>query len=149
LGCRAKDWLQSLLSHNALLQQFMPSAGKQHGAALKAQIKRPLLIIWDGAAILRSRKVNAWLEDQDGSVAVARLSAYAPELNPVEAIWAYLKKREIANLCCNTIGEVGQFARNRLKFHAATITSYRDRNRSRTESHHINFWNGAMLLGSG
>jgi transposase len=42
------------------------------------------------------------------------LPAYAPELNPVEAIWAYLKKHEIANLCCDTIGEVGQFARNRL-----------------------------------
>ena len=63
----------------------------------------------------RSRKVRAWLEDQDGALAVARLPAYAPELNPVEAIWAYLKKHEIANLCLNTIGEVGQFARNRLK----------------------------------
>lgn len=83
--------------------------------ALTRQIKRPLLIIWDGAAIHRSRKVKTWLQDQDGSVAVARLPAYAPELNPVEAIWAYLKKHEIANLCCDTIGEVGQFARNRLR----------------------------------
>jgi len=83
--------------------------------ALTRQIKRPLLIIWDGAAIHRSRKVKTWLQDQDGSLAVARLPAYAPELNPVEAIWAYLKKHEIANLCCDTIGEVGQFARNRLK----------------------------------
>ncbi|MEO6021720.1 MAG: hypothetical protein ABIP64_01095 [Burkholderiales bacterium] len=33
----------------------------------------------------------------------------------MEATWAYLKQHEIANLCCNTIGEVGQFARNRLK----------------------------------
>jgi transposase len=52
-------------------------------AALKRQIKRPLLIIWDGVATHRSRKVKAWLEDQDGTVAVARLPAYAPELNPV------------------------------------------------------------------
>src|SRR3954471_735088 len=66
-------------------------------------------------AIHRSRKVKTWLQDQDGSLAVARLPAYAPELNPVEAIWAYLKKHEIANLCCDTIGEVGQFARNRLR----------------------------------
>jgi len=83
--------------------------------ALKRHIKRPLLIIWDGAAIHRSRKVKAWLEDQAGSLAIARLPAYAPELNPVEAIWAYLKKHEIANLCRDTIDEVGQFARNRLK----------------------------------
>ncbi len=48
-------------------------------------------------------------------IAVARLPVYAPELNPVGAIWAYLKKHEIANLCLDTIGEGGQFARNRLK----------------------------------
>ncbi len=82
---------------------------------LKRQIKKPLLIIWDGAAIHRSRKLNAWLEKLNGHIAVARLPAYAPELTPVEAIWAYLKKHEIANLCLHTIGEVGQFARNRLK----------------------------------
>lgn len=83
--------------------------------ALKRQIKRPLLVVWDGVATHRSRKVTTWLEEQDGQIAVARLPPYAPELNPVEAIWAYLKKHEIANLCLNTIGEVGQFARNRLK----------------------------------
>jgi transposase len=83
--------------------------------ALKRQIKQPLLIIWDGAAIHRSRQVRDWLDNLNGHIAIARLPAYAPELNPVEAIWGYLKKHEIANLCLNTIGEVGQFARNRLK----------------------------------
>jgi hypothetical protein len=33
----------------------------------------------------------------------------------LEAIWAYLKKHEIANLCLNTIAEVSDFARRRLK----------------------------------
>lgn len=84
-------------------------------AALSRQIRRPLLIIWDGVATHRSYKVKAWLEEQDGQIAVARLPPYAPELNPVEAIWAYLKKHEIANLCLNTIAEVGHYARNRLK----------------------------------
>jgi transposase len=84
-------------------------------AALKRQIKRPLLIIWDGVATHRSHKLKAWLEDQNGQIAAARLPPYAPELNPVEAIWACLNKHEIANLCLNTIGEVGHYARNRLK----------------------------------
>ena len=35
--------------------------------------------------------------------------------NPVEYIWGYMKQRELANLCLHTIGEVGTFARNRLK----------------------------------
>lgn len=83
--------------------------------ALKRQIRQKLLIIWDGAATHRSRAVRHWLEQQDGQIAVAALPPYAPELNPVEAIWAYLKKHEIANLCLNTITEVSDFARRRLK----------------------------------
>jgi hypothetical protein len=33
-------------------------------------------------------------------------------LNPLSS---YLKQRELGNLCLHTIGEVGTFARNRLK----------------------------------
>jgi len=83
--------------------------------ALRRQIKGRPLIIWDGVATHRSRLVRHWLEKQDGHIAVAALPPYAPELNPVEAIWAYLKKHEIANLCLNTIAEVSDFARRRLK----------------------------------
>ncbi len=82
--------------------------------ALKRQIARKLLVIWDGAAIHRSRIVRTWLEQQAGDVVVAALPPYAPELNPVEAIWAYLKKHEIANFCAKDIGQVSDFARRRL-----------------------------------
>ena len=108
------------LSFRQFYFRFFPGAIRSEQiidflSALKQQIERPLLIIWDGVMTHRSRKVKAWLETLDGHIAVARLPPYAPELNPVEAIWAYLKKHEIANLCCNTIGEVGEFARKRLK----------------------------------
>ena len=43
------------------------------------------------------------------------LPPYAPELNPVEYIWAYMKQREFANICLETTGQVGTYARNRLK----------------------------------
>src|SRR6218665_1028776 len=98
-----------------LVATWAPRLAEGGKGSLKRQMEKPLLIVWDGAAIHRSRKLNAWLEGLNGHIALARLPAYAPELNPVEAIWAYLKKHEIANLCLNTIGEVGQFARNRLK----------------------------------
>lgn len=84
-------------------------------SALKRQIRHRLLIIWDGVTTHRSRAVRDWLERQEGHIVVAALPPYAPELNPVEAIWAYLKKHEIANLCLNTIAEVSDFARRRLK----------------------------------
>lgn len=83
--------------------------------ALKRQIRHELLVICDGVAKHRSRLIRAWLEQQGGHIAVAALPPYAPELNPVEAIWAYLKEHEIAILCPTTINEVSEFARRRLK----------------------------------
>jgi transposase len=65
---------------------------------LQRHIQGRLLIIWDGAAIHRSRLVSDYLETTDGRVVTERLPAYAPELNPVEYMWAHLKCHEIANL---------------------------------------------------
>lgn len=84
-------------------------------AALKRQIRRKLLIVWDGVGAHKSRRVREWLEKQNGRIAITFLPPYAPELNPVEAIWAYLKKHEIANLCPTHLAEVSDFARRRLK----------------------------------
>lgn len=83
--------------------------------ALKQQIRGKLLIISDGLAAHRSRVVTNFVESLEGQIVLERLPAYAPELNPVEYIWGYMKQRELANLCLDTIGEVGHFARNRLK----------------------------------
>lgn len=59
---------------------------------------RRLLVIWDGAPIHRSRVVGEYLSSTGGRIAVERLPAYAPELNPVEYLWAHLKEHEIGNL---------------------------------------------------
>ncbi len=84
--------------------------------ALRTQLRgKPLLIIWDGLNTHKSRLVRRWLEAQRGEVQIEFLPPYAPELNPVEQIWNYLKNHEIANLCASTIGEVGHFARRRMR----------------------------------
>src|SRR6266481_765623 len=95
-----------------------PIRGPQFVAFLQAltqQSHGQLLIIWDGLPAHRSRVVKNFVEALAGHIILERLPAYAPELNPVEYIWGYMKQRELANLCLNTIGEVGAFARNRLK----------------------------------
>lgn len=43
------------------------------------------------------------------------LPAYAPELNPVEYVWGYLKQHEIGNLCATNLHQVSDFARRRLR----------------------------------
>jgi transposase len=84
-------------------------------SALCKHISKPLLIVWDGAGPHKSRALRQWLDEQHGRIAIAFLPPYAPELNPVEAIWAYLKKHEIANLCPTHLAEVSDFARRRLR----------------------------------
>ncbi len=56
-----------------------------------------------------------YVDSLKGRIVLERLRAYAPELNPVEYLWAYAKQRELANLCRNTIGAIQGFARHCLK----------------------------------
>jgi len=83
--------------------------------ALKAQIKRKLLVIWDGLSAHRSRLVGDYLEGLKGAIQIESLPGYAPELNPTEYVWGYLKQHELANLCAANLHELSSFARNRLK----------------------------------
>ncbi|MGW3387880.1 transposase [Streptomyces cinereoruber] len=55
--------------------------------------------VWDGLSAHWSRAMRAW-------VALERLPAYTPELNPVELLWSSLKKRELANLAGDHLANV-------------------------------------------
>jgi transposase len=83
--------------------------------ALRQQIKRKLLVIWDGLSAHRSRLVRNYIEGLNGAIQIERLPGYAPELNPVEYVWGYLKRHEVANLCVQDFAQLTEFARNRLK----------------------------------
>jgi transposase len=62
-----------------------------------------LLVIWDGAPIHRSNVVKDFLANGGATrLHLERLPAYAPDLNPVEGIWRYLKRVRLRNICCRT-----------------------------------------------
>jgi transposase len=63
-------------------------------------------LLWDGPPAHRSNAMAAWLRGQRSWLVVQRLPGYAPELNPVEALWANLKEVELANLAADTLAEV-------------------------------------------
>jgi hypothetical protein len=63
-------------------------------------------LLWDGLPAHRSKVMGAWLRRQRSWLVVERLPGYAPELNPVEALWASLKGVELANLAGDTLAEV-------------------------------------------
>ena len=59
--------------------------------ALRAHLKRPLLIIWDGLKARRSKLVREYLDSTEGEVQMAFLPPYSPDLNPIEKYFAKLK----------------------------------------------------------
>jgi transposase len=66
-----------------------------------------LLIVWDGLPAHRSRKVKAFLREGGAArVYLAQLPSYAPELNPDEGTWHYLKNVELKNVCCHSLDEL-------------------------------------------
>lgn len=63
-------------------------------------------LLWDGLPAHRSKAMGAWLRRQRSWLVVERLPGYAPDLNPVEALWSNLKRVELANLAGDTLEEV-------------------------------------------
>jgi hypothetical protein len=63
---------------------------------LRRHIQNPIILIWDRLKTHRSVKVQRWMAGQHG-FSCEFLPPYAPELNPVENIWSYLKHNPLAN----------------------------------------------------
>lgn len=64
---------------------------------LERHLPGPIVLLWDGLNAHRSLLTRAFLADHP-RFHVFPLPAYAPELNPVESLWAYLKLNPLANL---------------------------------------------------
>jgi transposase len=61
-----------------------------------------LLIMWDGATIHRGQAIKDFLSAGGAHrIHLERLPGYAPDLNPDEGIWQYLKHVELKNLVCH------------------------------------------------
>jgi transposase len=83
---------------------------------LLREVPGPMVIIWDGAPIHRSYTIKEFLTaGASQRLHVERLPAYAPELNPGEALWAHLKGVELRNVCCLTIRHLRHELQNAVK----------------------------------
>lgn len=70
---------------------------------LLRQVKGNLIVIWDGARIHHGTVVKEFLGTEPARrLRLIRLPAYAPELNPVEGVWRWLK-RAMGNICCENL----------------------------------------------
>ena len=74
---------------------------------LLRHIAGKLLIIWDGLPAHRGRAIKDFLRaGATQRIHLERLPGYAPDLNPIEGVWQYLKYVEMKNLCCHTLDEL-------------------------------------------
>jgi transposase len=74
---------------------------------LLRQIAGKLLVLWDGAPIHRAQPVKDFLaQGAAARLQLEQLPGYAPDLNPDEGSWHYLKHVELRNLCCADLDDL-------------------------------------------
>jgi len=79
---------------------------------LRRHVKGKATLIWDGLNAHRSVETRRHIEKQSRWLRVVRLPAYAPELNPVEALWAWIKQGRLANIAERPVGELADRVRD-------------------------------------
>lgn len=88
-----------------------------YAAAITAahnQLHAPLIVCWDNLNTHVSAAMNEFITAHTDWLTVVRLPAYAPELNPVEGLWANLKNG-LGNLAARNVDQLAAIVKNRLK----------------------------------
>lgn len=77
---------------------------------LRRHTKRPIIVVWDRLNGHRAAEVAAYCKRH--RIQLELLPAYAPELNPVEYAWSYLKTKPLANFAPRELSELTDAARS-------------------------------------
>jgi transposase len=83
---------------------------------LGRDIQKPMLIIWDRFMAHRAKTVKTLIQRRS-KLHMAFLPPYAPELNPTEIFWGYLKNNSLANFPAPNLQVLSTTAR----YHAVRI----------------------------
>jgi putative transposase len=77
--------------------------------AMARHLRGPVILIWDRLNVHRGSVVQRFLQ-RHPRFRVELLPAYAPELNPVETVWSYLKLNPLANFAPSDVHELASVA---------------------------------------
>jgi transposase len=104
---------------NFYFQMFEKSIGSEQVIEFLKHLLRhipgDLLLVWDRLPAHRSRLTQEFIRDQRGRLVIESLPPYAPELNPVEYLWAHCKHHELPNVCAKNLWDLSEGARRTLK----------------------------------
>jgi len=91
------------------------------------QVAGKLLIVWDRAQIHRNTVIQEFLAAGHAArIQLVSLPGYAPDLNPDEAVWRWVK-RELTNVSCLDLPQLRELLRRtiqRLRQRPALIRSF-------------------------
>jgi len=74
---------------------------------LLRKIPGKLFVIWDGSPIHKGQPIKDFLKRGAAKrLQLERLPGDAPDLNPDEGIWTYLKRVELGNVCCTDLADL-------------------------------------------
>src|SRR5712691_11184903 len=74
---------------------------------LMRKISGKIVVIWDGAPIHRGQEIKDFLKrGATTRLHLEQLPGYAPDLNPDEGIWNYLKRVELGNVCAINLADL-------------------------------------------
>jgi transposase len=70
------------------------------------QIRRPIILVWDRSPSHTAKDTKVFPRLHRKRIRVYWLPAYAPDLNPDEYVWSYVKKSKLANYCPHNLQEL-------------------------------------------
>lgn len=76
---------------------------------LARQLKQPIVLVWDRFLPHRAKKIHSLIRNH--RIHPFLLPPYAPELNPVENVWSYLKNNPMANLTAFDVESLAEITR--------------------------------------
>lgn len=92
------------------------------------EVSGKLTIVWDGLPAHWGSDVRTFLSDGAARrLHLEQLPSYAPDLNPDEGVWNYLKYVEMKNLCCKGLDHLKvelRRAKERLRHKVDIIQSF-------------------------
>ena len=69
---------------------------------LRHFVSRKMIVVWDRSKIHRSEEIRKFLKSHP-DITVRRFPPYAPDLNPMEGVWEYLKHVRLRNVCTSNL----------------------------------------------
>lgn len=105
-----------ITSNGQFLQQTHEGAIKSAGVVaylthLLRHIPGKITVVLDNAAIHKAKVVQAFLKESS-RISLVYLPPYTPEFNPVEHVWAYVKRHVLVNCCPSRLDELKKLLRS-------------------------------------